>query len=47
MALFSQWTSKNVDVTLQWRHNERDGVSDDQPHDRLLGGRWIPRTKGQ
>ena len=22
--------------TLQWRHNERDGVSNDQPHDCLL-----------
>ena len=22
--------------TLQWRHNERDGVSNHQPHDRLL-----------
>ena len=23
-------------VTLQWRHNERDGVSNHQPHDCLL-----------
>ena len=23
---------------LQWRHNERDGVSNHQPHDRLLNG---------
>ena len=22
--------------TLQWRHNERDGVSNHQPHDSLL-----------
>ena len=30
-------------TTLQWRHNERDGVSNHQPHDcllnRLFGGR--------
>ena len=23
-------------LTLQWRHNERDGVSNHQPHDCLL-----------
>ena len=23
-------------VSLQWRHNERDGVSNHQPHDCLL-----------
>ena len=23
----------NGDATLQWRHNERDGVSNHQPHD--------------
>ena len=27
---------KNVTWTLQWRHNERDGVSNDQPHDCSL-----------
>ena len=27
---------KNINNTLQWRHNERDGVSDHQPHDYLL-----------
>ena len=26
----------NACVTLQWRHNERDGVSNHQPHDCLL-----------
>ena len=25
-------------ITLQWRHNERGGVSDHQPYDCLLGG---------
>ena len=23
-------------ITLQWRHNERDGVSNHQPHECLL-----------
>ena len=39
--------------SLQWRHNEHDGVSNHQPHGCLLNrlfrrrNRWIPRTKGQ
>ena len=25
-----------ISITLQWRHNERDGVSNHKPHDCLL-----------
>ena len=32
MTLFSKYTY----IKLQWRHNERDDVSDHQPHDCLL-----------
>ena len=36
-------------IPLQWRHNERNGVSDDQPHDCLLihlfGSRWNEASK--
>ena len=32
-ALSKQWSFY---LTLQWRHNERDGVPDHQPHDFLL-----------
>ena len=28
--------SQNVGYALQWRHNERDGISNQQPHDCLL-----------
>ena len=31
--------------TLQWRHNERDGVSDHQPHDCLLNRLFRRRSK--
>ena len=39
-------------ISLIWRHNGRDGVSNHQPHDCLLNrlfrsSRWIPRTNGQ
>ena len=30
---------------LQWRHNERDGVSNHQPHDCLLNGLFRRRSK--
>ena len=30
---------------LQWRHNERDGVSDHQPHDCLLNRLFRRRSK--
>ena len=32
-------------VTLQWRHNERDGVSNHQPHDCLLNRLFRRRSK--
>ena len=35
----------NGDVTLQWRHNERDGVSNHQPHDFLLNNLFRRRPK--
>ena len=31
-------------ITLQWRHNERDGVSNHQPHDCLLNCIFRPRS---
>ena len=31
--------------TLQWRHNERDGVSNHQPHDCLLNRLYRRRSK--
>ena len=31
--------------TLQWRHNEHDGVSNHQPHDCLLNGLFRRRSK--
>ena len=44
-------------ISLQWRHNGRDGVSNHQPQHCLLNrlafvwefssDRWIPRTNGQ
>ena len=32
-------------ITLQWRHNERDGVSNHQPHDCLLNCLFGCRSK--
>ena len=32
-------------ITLQWRHNGRDGVSNHQPHDRLLNRLYRRRSK--
>ena len=32
-------------ATLQWRHNERDGVSNHQPHDCLFS--WLFRRKSK
>ena len=31
--------------TLRWRHNERDGISNHQPHDCLLNRLFRPRSK--
>ena len=40
-------TSSNrwKDSALRWRHNERDGVSNHQPHDCLLNRLFRPRSK--
>ena len=35
----------NLTLTLQWRHNERDGVSNHQPHDCLLNHLFRRRSK--
>ena len=34
-----------VILTLPWRHNDRDGVSNRQPHDCLLNGLFRRRSK--
>ena len=34
-----------IEVPLQWRHNERDGVSNHQPHDCLLNRLFGRRSK--
>ena len=34
-----------VDNTLQWRHEERDGVSNHQPHDCFLNSLFGHRSK--
>ena len=36
---------KRLTVTLQWRHNERDVVSNHQPHDCLLNRLFRRRSK--
>ena len=43
--IYEWWPAKTM--TLQWRHNERDGVSNHQPHDYLLNRlfrRWSMKT---
>ena len=37
--------SLHVPVSLEWRHNERDGVSNHQPHDCLLNRLFSRRSK--
>ena len=42
------WTSRSfrkMEITSQWHHNERDGVSDHQPHDCLLNRLFRRRSK--
>ena len=36
---------QRLEQTLQWRHNERDGVSNHQPHDCLLNRLFRRRSK--
>ena len=39
--LFKMWIYL---LSLQWRHNEHDGISDDQPHDSLLNCLFMRRS---
>ena len=39
------YTHKSSGITLQWRHNERDGVSNHQPHDCLLNSLFKAQIK--
>ena len=34
-----------IAFSLQWHHNERDGISNHQPHDRLLKSLFRPRSR--
>ena len=46
--IFTQCST--LQIPLEWRHNEHDGVSNHQAHQCLLnftGDRWIPHTNGQ
>ena len=42
-TMMTNW--RKLYFTLQWRHNERDGVSDHQPHDCLLNCLFRRRLK--
>ena len=42
---FTAQGSTNVYAALRWRHNERDSVSNHQPHDCLLNGLFRRRSK--
>ena len=44
-ALVSILLSYNREVALRWRHNERDSVSNHQPHDCLLNRLFRRRSK--
>ena len=39
------WTTSNYSHALRWRHNERDSVSNHQPHDCLLNRLFRRRSK--
>ena len=48
LVLYLPWPvyySGHEKPSLQWRHNERDGVSNHQPHDCLLNGLFKPQIK--
>ena len=40
-----QQPNGNLSITLQWHHNERDGVSNHQPHDCLLNRLFRGRSQ--
>ena len=41
----SHWGTKSVAPSLQWRHNQRDGISNHQPHDCVLNRLFRHRSK--
>ena len=41
----TQQSASSIHNTLQWRHNQRDGVSNHQPHDCLLNRLFRHRSK--
>ena len=41
----TKWSRFCSDVSLQWRHNERDGVSNHQPHDCSLNRLFRRRSR--
>ena len=45
IKIASNYHDLNRDLTLQWRHNECDGVSNHQPHDCLLCRLFGRRSK--
>ena len=44
-ATLCWWIYLPCGVTLEWRHNERDGISNHQPRDCLLNGLFRCRSK--
>ena len=42
-SVLKKWSS--LDITLQWRHNGRDSVSNHQPHDCFLNRLFRHRSK--
>ena len=45
VSIFRLPVVTNADPALRWRHNERDGVSNHQPYDRLLNRLFRRRSK--
>ena len=43
--LVLEYTLRESILALQWRHNERDGVSNHQPHRCLLNGLFNAQIK--
>ena len=45
LCCVNTWTKYVGFITLQWRHNELDGFSNNQPHDCLLNCLFTHRSK--
>ena len=45
LRLNSLWPSDAIWITLQWRHNDHDSVSNHQPHGRLFNRLFRRRSK--